>query len=302
MSALFLQNEGFALDDLDNLIYTIYVDLRDEAERSPIGTLVKACERQYAIEHSRQVRISKPSRFRKWGEDLIRDPGEARFSHEFTESQPERQLPTFLPKLPRIPDTDLDALLKQLPPDMRPHFSEANNITEKLTETLTFGRNGWIFCVSMAQTKTADYAGWRDSLPEEYDHQSFIYRPRTFARALGMMLAEQIGAQGREEELKQSYDEIPSPAQRFKTQLVFHGPVIYVDDPHRWVTNVSSRTELLYGFNFVKHTKYREQREYRFVMLAEEEPVEEVVDLHASYALLGAMNEKLPNTIGQVED
>ena len=82
MPSPFLMGEGQHVDHFGNLITTTYVDFRDPAQRLPINTLVKGSRTEYAIQTCRKVLISKPSRFRNLGENLIRDPGEAFASHE----------------------------------------------------------------------------------------------------------------------------------------------------------------------------------------------------------------------------
>ena len=59
----------------------MYVDFRDPSDRQPITTLIKGCRDEHAIETSVQILISKPGRFRNFGENLIRDPGEAYAFH-----------------------------------------------------------------------------------------------------------------------------------------------------------------------------------------------------------------------------
>lgn len=68
--------EGAILDDAGNLIATTYVDLRDATRRTPIRNLVKGCRREHAPEDSETILISSLARFRKEGENLIRDEQE----------------------------------------------------------------------------------------------------------------------------------------------------------------------------------------------------------------------------------
>ena len=72
----FQMNEGFHIDDAGHMISVTFVDLRESTNRIPISTLVKACERRFAIEAYKRIRISKPGLFREFGENLIRDVGE----------------------------------------------------------------------------------------------------------------------------------------------------------------------------------------------------------------------------------
>ena len=66
-------NEGFVLDDAGNLITTTYIDLREDGSRTAIPALVKGCRREHAIEDVETILISKPERFREYGERLILD-------------------------------------------------------------------------------------------------------------------------------------------------------------------------------------------------------------------------------------
>lgn len=81
MPSPYLMSEGQHVDHFGNLIWSIYVDFRVPADRRPITTLIKGCRDEHAIETGAQILISKPGRFRSFGENLIRDPGEAYASH-----------------------------------------------------------------------------------------------------------------------------------------------------------------------------------------------------------------------------
>ena len=74
-----------------------------------------------------------------------------------------------------------------------------------------------------------------------------------------------------------------------KSQTVYHGPVAYLDDPYRRLESASSDPELTLLLVFTKHATYRAQREYRFLVWAEDDPAEEVVDLGVSPALVDSM-------------
>ena len=82
-------NEGFVLDDAGNMLTTSYIDLRDEAERTVIRSLVKGCRREHALEDGETLLISKPERFREYGVELIRDEQEgfAREEHVAVEAE-----------------------------------------------------------------------------------------------------------------------------------------------------------------------------------------------------------------------
>ena len=74
-----------------------------------------------------------------------------------------------------------------------------------------------------------------------------------------------------------------------KSQTVYHGPVVYTDDPVRRLEGTSSDLELLLLLVFTKHAAHHAQREYRFLVWAEDDPAEDVVDFAVSPALVDAM-------------
>ena len=82
-------------------------------------------------------------------------------------------------------------------------------------------------------------------------------------------------------------------------QAVYHGPVVYPDDPYgRLERAFSDLVELLLLLVFIKRPAYRAQREYRFASWMETEPSEERVDLKVSPALLQAMRKGRPEPEG----
>ena len=250
-------SDGHHVDDAGNLISYIYVDFRDPAERSPITTLKKASSKRHAVPGCETIRISKPSCFRVLGEGLVKhgDNGDDGFG-------------------PAGASAGSGATPASQP--------------EPATEDDYCGANGWIYCASVEPETAEERAAWREAMPREYEAVSPIRRPRAFARALGAMAAEQVGPRGRVVLLQNTVDgRMFSTAHR--SQTVYHGPVVYADDLHRRLERASSNLELLLSLVFLKDVAHRAQREYRFVVWAEKEPVEDRVDLEVSPALLDAV-------------
>ena len=71
--------------------------------------------------------------------------------------------------------------------------------------------------------------------------------------------------------------------------MVFHGPVVYVDDVDDWLHSATTDQEYFLRAAFTKNRSHRAQREYRFVIWAEEPPTNDTHLLRASPALLDAM-------------
>ena len=72
----------------------------------------------------------------------------------------------------------------------------------------------------------------------------------------------------------------------------------YVVDPFRTIDSARTDAERALLPIFVKHRRFAGQREYRFVIWAEEEPAECVVDLKISCAMFGSLDERPPEPAG----
>ena len=175
-------------------------------------------------------------------------------------------------------------------PGVRP---EAETVTaDAAPDGIDCGGHAWIYSASIEPETQAEKAAWQEAMPSGYDAVSPIRRPRAFARALGAMAAEQLGPQGRTVVLRSAVG-----GQVFRTahrsQTVYHGPVVYADEPYQQLESASSAVEFALLLVFIKPATYRAQREYRFAVWAHEDPgrdgVDLGVDLQVSPALLDAM-------------
>ena len=287
--------EGSRVDHFGNLIVPIFVDLRNPWDRSPIPTLIKGCRHEHAIETRREILISKPRRFREsmgCGGNLIRDPGEAQAS--VTEVTYERiDDPAELTWARRR-----DNHINQARARMGIGGTRRTTSTVQRghsTRRVEFGKNGWVFCASMEPSPGEDMRRWMATMDCKYDHVSHIYRPREFAHALGSMVAEQLGPQGKETPLTHSLQGGSAYETSHKAQNVFHGPVVYVDDVYALLEKADTPLLLMLSFLFVKGIKFRDQQEYRFAIWTEAEPEDEGVILQATPALLSTMSEPAPS-------
>ena len=291
MPTPFLMCEGPHIDHFGNLIFPIYVNFRLPSDRGPTNRLVKGCRPEYAIESSRTVLISKPSRFRDLGENLIRDPGEAYASKKVITDE-------------AVDDPDhLANARRRDQAKNRAHELTGSSIrtnttgvrrTRSDTKSFTHGRNGWIFCASIEPTTAQEWDLWRGTLQDDYEHVSFIQRPREFARALATMVAEQLGPQGKPQPFTHSFDGKPTLRTQHSVQTLYHGPVIYVDDVYALIAAATSEQERMLLPLFAKATKYRDMREYRFAIMADAEPSEEKEILTVSAAMIGSMGREAP--------
>ena len=297
MPTPFLMNEGSHLDHFGNLIWPIYVDFRPPSERLPITRLVKGCRTEHAIETGHTVLISKPSRFRDLGENLIRDPGEAYASQKVITDEAVDD-PDHLANARRRDQAENRAY-ELIGSNIKTNTTGVRR-TRSNTRSLTHGRNGWIFCASIEPTTTQEWELWRCTLQDDYDHVSFIQRPREFTRALATMVAEQLGPQGNSHPLTHSFEGEPQLRTQHSVQMLFHGPMIYVDDVYALIDAATSTYERMLLPLFVKATQYQHMREYRFAIWAETEPSEERELLTASAAMIGSMGRKSPDGEPQI--
>ena len=125
-------------------------------------------------------------------------------------------------------------------------------------------------------------------MPAGRDAVSPIRRPREFARTLGAMMAEQVGPQGRTVLLRGPVDRHAFRTAH-RSQTVYHGPVVYAEDPDGRLESASSVHEHASLCAFVKPAAHRSQREYRLAVWTDGEPGRDRVDLEVSPALLDAM-------------
>ena len=172
---------------------THYVDFRSPADRTPIQTLIKVCEKRFALEVCGTVRISKPECFRGNGETLLNDPEEVNLSRtvvlEDTVDAPSDLAETSLRDAEANRAAELVGMTLT---------RQTNNVrrTRRSTTTLARGKHGWIFCTAVGRTSHEDSDDLLSSMPAAYDHISYIHQPRAFALELGSMVAAQYGPRG----------------------------------------------------------------------------------------------------------
>ena len=133
---------------------------------------------------------------------------------------------------------------------------------------------------------------WKATLESDYNHVSYIYRPREFARALASMVAEQLGVQGKPTSMTHSFEGERKLLTHHGVQYLCHGPVIYVDDVYGLIREAETEQHVMFLSLFAKEIQFRDQREYRYAIWSETEPVEETAILDATPAMISAMSER----------
>ena len=281
-------SEGYMLDDSGNLIMTTFIDLREEGERTAISALVKGCRREHALGDGETILISKPARFREYGEELILDVQEGLAKEESvivreeTASQARRKRTI----------ADMNEAHELSNSRVRSVWTVTYSNSNTKSKNLAYGKEWWVFCTSM-EPDNEDREAWRTTLPEEYDHVSEIGQPAKFAEALARMVTEQIGPQGGDGWLKQTTDGAEAERMKHRSQWVIHGPVVYTDHVYDALVDDGGGIKWLAASIFTKSSKYAAQREYRFAVLCEGAD-EETVLLRIS----GMMRDALKRTEG----
>lgn len=268
--------EGAILDDAGNLITTTYVDLRDANQQDPIPALVKACRREHALEDGDTVRISKPTRFREFGEGLIQDDHEG-FALEQSMTDTTNLSPADATRQRAL--ADQNEAYELVNPSGALKRTETRQSSETTSNSLRYGKEWWIFSTSI-EPDAGGCDTWQESLAPEYDHVSVIGQPAKFAQSLARMVAEQIGPQGNDGTLQQTINGIESATTQIPLQQVIHGPVVYSDRPYQDLVDDDGGSDVL-ALIFTKRAEYAAQREYRFAIFCQDNDAE-TVDLRIS--------------------
>ena len=275
-------SEGNWLDDADRMLMSKQVDFREPRDRYSVSTLVKLGESQLAPGRLRTIRISKPEFFRRG-----RDPNETR-AQQSTEHVDDIDEPEGLAQL-RAAEVNraaelVDSRIRVTADGMRVRRTRRR----KTTNTISLRNHGWIYCTAIEPTSDEKWRDLKAMMPSEYDHASYIYRPRAFALALGSMLADQFGIRGGEVQVDARIADLHASSRR-GSQTIFHGPVVYEQDRFARFTSPRNEFEAFLGKIFIKDKCLEAEREYRFAIWSEDEPAEDHVDLRISLAMREAM-------------
>ena len=257
-------NEGFVLDDAGHMLMTSYVDLREEGERTAIRSLVKGCRREHALEDGETLLISKPERFREYDVALIRDEQEGFAREEAVTLEPE----TPEEAAERRANSDLNDALQLVGGRSKVELRIERDKRDTQNRYFSYGADWWIFCASI-RPNDEEWDAWRATLDANYDHVSEIGQPAKFAQALARMVAEQIGPRGKKDDayLNGTRNGATAVRTQHKSQLVFHGPVVYADSPYETIAGEENEDMRMALMLFVKPITHAAQREYRFVVM-----------------------------------
>ena len=265
-------NEGFSLTHDGNMVATFHVDFRMLDERSPIRAVVKYGRAKYDIERSGTIQLTRPPYFRKEGENLIYDKGEGLVIKQTVarHEAPAAVQEAWIQALGDVVEKAAESLkMTVLSKNITMKDATITNTDE---QTIEWGkRDFWLYCTAMEPTSDAQSRALLESLDPGYDHESCIPSARTFAQMLGRAYVEQYGAPyDAEDPMEHEIDGL-FVGNTYHCKLgVYHGPVVYVDDPYALCASAlagqNSMVRTIMPI-FVKHKDYSDQREYRFVVL-----------------------------------
>ena len=259
--------EGYMQDDAGNLVMTSYVDVREPGSRTPIRALVKGCRREHALEDSETVLVSPLKRFREEGANLIRDDREGLAKEETETVHPE----TPEQALARRQVEDLSDAIELLDSGITVKRTITNRNVERSSESLTFGKEWWIYSTAVTPETEDEWTAWRATLDPKYDHVSEIGQPAKFAEALARMVSEQLGPQSEDGTTTSTIGGTQGLESRHRSQWVLHGPVVYTDSVYEALSQEGedemAAARHLAASMFTKSASHAAQREYRFVIL-----------------------------------
>ena len=279
-------NEPFGMMDAmltsdgGQLLTVQYVNLDKSLEEWTSVIVVKGIEAEFSLAHSNTIRISTPHRFQDVGETLIRDNQEGRArkrkeENERNEYINERQ--------------EQEQALHQLGMTNVNLGPQTSRNSHAQTNSYRFGEGSWILCTAIQPTLEDEWQKLRKALPPTYNDYTTIHQPRKFAQALGLMFMDQVGPNGRNGKFTHGSTGTSSLVSLHDCQRVIHGPVLYTDDVYGFLSaHQNTALAQIYPL-FVKDNRHQDQREYRFVIVGNEDLNSQYRDLLVSGLMKDAL-------------
>ena len=269
-------NDGGFTTPQGNLVQSNYVDLSGAL---PLGgfSLAKASEPRFDLRTTGTVRLSRPAVFRTQGEILVRDDQEGEVRTAARETVEESGEQADLERRTRALSAAMRLGHTKMSVTTKVKAERTNNATAKVT----FGKDWLIYCTSIWSAPDEKEA-WRRTFPDGYTSVAQIYRPTQFAHALGFAICEHVGATGKPGPTRGTFLGFRTVEVERISQIILHGPVLYVDDPYRCIEEAEKGWAQICSMIFVKSREYAAQKEYRFAAMSIRSEVGAVVDLPVS--------------------
>ena len=265
--------DGQIVTDAGHLLMVQYVDIAGPRMEQRPTTLVKGTESEYSLSHHHTIRISTPHRFRDAGETMIRDHQEGRaerneedaVSKEYTQEREEQEQAL---RVLGVTNVNLGR--------------NTRSASNRSSNAFTYGGGSWVFCTAILPTTEVEWKTLRHSLPSSYTDYTTIHQPSRFAQAIGLMFMDQFRPQAKDGTFRKATKHSHPITTLHDCLLLFHGPVLYTVDVYGFLHG-QEHTELRYIYPlFVKDGKYEDQREYRFLLVGNDAPSSEHMDLRVS--------------------
>ena len=269
---------GTFLTPQGNNVQTVYIDLSGKVEAKGL-CLVKGTEAEYDLATTSTIRLSRPAVFRDTGEVLIQDEQEGRAR---TSTCNTVDVPVEEPELAEERESALNVALQLGRTKMSVSGNERHTRSNTSGAAVSFGRDWLIYCTSMQPPKEEEEA-WKRSL-DGYTRFTPIYRPTQFAQGLGLGVCAHIGARGKASPVRMEFPGFRTLEEQRTTQMVLHGPMLYVDNPYQYIDEAIPGWEKIFAMLFLKSRErdYAAQKEYRFALLSIRPEVGDVFDLPVS--------------------
>ena len=269
----FVLTDAIATSDAGQLLMIQYVDVGAASEEWERVVLVKGIEAEYSLAHSVTIRISSPHRFQDLGETLIRDEQEGRAQNRTEEFEKREYV---------AERREQEEALHQLgAADVRLGSHDSRN-SQRHAESYTFGEGSWIFCTAIQPVSEDEWQSLHKNLPASYNDYTTIHQPRKFAHALGLMFIDQIGPNSTDGRFTHKSTATKPIVTLHDSLTVMHGPVLYTQNVYDFLSaHQDSALAKLYPL-FVKDVEHKDQREYRFVIVGNDDLQRESRDIVVS--------------------
>ena len=272
-SGPFVLMDALATSDAGQLLMIQYVDVGAASEDWERVVLVKGIEAEYSLAHSSTIRISSPHRFQDLGETLIRDEQEGRAQNRTEEFEQKEYV---------AERREQEEALHQLgAADVRLGSHDSWN-SQRHAESYKFGEGSWIFCTAIQPVSEDEWQRLRKNLPTTYNDYTTIHQPRKFAHALGLMFIDQIGPNSTNGRFTHKSAATKPIVTLHDSLTVMHGPVLYTQNVYDFLSaHQDSALAKIYPL-FVKDVEHKDQREYRFVIVGNDDLQRESRDIVVS--------------------
>ena len=267
--------------DGGQLLMSQYVDISGSPVKWTNAILVKGIEAEYSLAHNDTIRLSSPHRYRDLGETLLQDDQEGR-AQDLEENYEENE--QFVAER-REQEKALNRLgVRNI--RLGPQKSHQSN---KSSKTYRFGGGSWIFCTAIQPTSEDEWQRLRSALPSTYNDYTTIHQARKFSQALGLMFLDQYGPNASNGKFRHTSEAAREVLSFHDTLNVLHGPVLYTEDVYGLLDfHKDSSLAKVYPL-FVKDLQYADQREYRFVIVGNDDLRNEWRDMFISGMMKDAL-------------